>query len=94
MGSLITAELSTTGDRSVHKGVQAGPEHPWLDHAVPVLEHLWFFDGSLNSLNNVVAGLEGVIFCKDVTHIFHAGLNTFGHKAKHPVKDKKKKTCK
>lgn len=41
--------------------------------------------GGLNEVDGRAAGLQGVVFGKDVAHILHAGLHAFSHKAKHPV---------
>lgn len=42
-------------------------------------------DGVLHYVEGLSAGLQGVVLGEYVTHVLHAGLRAFGHKAKHPV---------
>lgn len=56
-----------------------------LNLAFSVPLRLCFAYGGLNSLDDFVARLEGIVFCKYMADVLHAGLHTLCHKAKHPV---------
>lgn len=66
-------------------------KNPTLD-GISVFEHLRFGDDSLNNINSCAAGLQRVIFSKDMADVLHAGLHTFCYKTKYPAN--KRNNCK
>lgn len=85
--AVVTPTVAIILDRLPHKGRHCRWGHDW----VRVFESLCLCsgDGCLYDLNNFITRLQGIILCKDVANVLHAGLHTLCYEPKQPVKTKK-----